>query len=68
VVYRGPVQAPVEKGTRIGKLKIWRGERVALEVELEAGESVPTGSVVGRAVDAAGELVGGLLRKGVSKL
>ena len=68
VVYRGPVQAPVEKGAKIGKLKIWRGERVALEVELEAGESVPTGSVVGRAVDAAGELVGGLLRKGVSKL
>ena len=40
IVYRGPVPAPVEKGQKIGVLKIWRGERIALETPLEAAESV----------------------------
>ncbi len=68
IVYRGPVQAPVEKGQQIGMLKIWRGERIALETPLEAAESVETGSMHRRAFDAATEWVGGLLRSGVKKL
>jgi D-alanyl-D-alanine carboxypeptidase (penicillin-binding protein 5/6) len=68
IVYRGPVQAPVEKGQKIGVLKIWRGERIALETPLEAAESVDGGSLHRRAFDAASEWVGGLLRSGVKKL
>jgi D-alanyl-D-alanine carboxypeptidase (penicillin-binding protein 5/6) len=68
IVYRGPVQAPVEKGQKIGVLKIWRGERIALETPLEAAESVGTGSLSRRALDAATEWVGNWVRSGVKKL
>jgi serine-type D-Ala-D-Ala carboxypeptidase (penicillin-binding protein 5/6) len=68
IVYRGPVSAPVEKGKRIGVLKVWRGEKVALEVPLEAAENVDEGSLTRRAFDAASELVGGMLRAGIKKL
>jgi D-alanyl-D-alanine carboxypeptidase (penicillin-binding protein 5/6) len=68
IVYSGPVIAPVKKGQRIGVLKVWRGDSVALEAPLSAAEDVGTGSVFGRAIDAAGELAGGLLRAGVKKL
>src|SRR5215211_1079164 len=37
VVYSGPVPAPVEKGTKVGTLKVWRGEHLALEVPLKTG-------------------------------
>jgi D-alanyl-D-alanine carboxypeptidase (penicillin-binding protein 5/6) len=68
IVYRGPVRAPIEKGRAIGELKIWRGDRIALEVPLEAAGSVGQGSVPQRAIDAAEELVIGLFRAGISKL
>jgi D-alanyl-D-alanine carboxypeptidase (penicillin-binding protein 5/6) len=68
IVYRGPVSAPVEKGKRIGVLKVWRGANVALEVPLEAAEDVAEGSLTRRAFDAASELFGGLLRAGIKKL
>jgi D-alanyl-D-alanine carboxypeptidase (penicillin-binding protein 5/6) len=68
IVYTGPVIAPVKKGQRIGTLKVWRGENVALESPLSAAEDVGAGGVVGRAIDAAGELASGLLRAGVKKL
>jgi D-alanyl-D-alanine carboxypeptidase (penicillin-binding protein 5/6) len=68
IVYRGPVMAPVKKGQQVGTLKIWRGENVALEVPLEAAEDVGTGSMTGRAFDAARELVAGAFRAGVKKL
>ena len=62
VVYTGPVAAPVERGQRIGKLRVFRGERVALEVPLMAAESVARGSMARRALDAVSELVIGLFR------
>ena len=68
VVYTGPVPAPVDKGQPIGKLKIWRGENVALEVPLQAEEAVGKGSLTQRAVDAAQELVVNLFRAGIDKL
>jgi D-alanyl-D-alanine carboxypeptidase (penicillin-binding protein 5/6) len=68
IVYSGPVVAPVKKGQRIGMLKVWRGDTVALEAPLSAAEDIGTGGVVGRAFDAAGELASGLLRAGVKKL
>ena len=68
VVYTGPVPAPVEKGRQIGKLKIWRNENLALELPLEAGESVDVGNLPQRAFDAAIELVIGLFRTGAGRI
>ncbi len=68
IVYTGPVPAPVSKGQAIGKLKVWRGENLALEVPLKAAEDVGTGSMRQRAMDAATELMLGLFRAGVDKL
>jgi D-alanyl-D-alanine carboxypeptidase (penicillin-binding protein 5/6) len=68
IVYTGPVAAPVEQKQPIGKLKVWRGENVVLEVALQAGESVPRGSLPQRAFDAASELVINLFRAGVERL
>jgi D-alanyl-D-alanine carboxypeptidase (penicillin-binding protein 5/6) len=68
VVYSGPVPAPVQKGQKIGKLKVWRGEFVVLEVPLQAAEDVGTGPLHRRAWDAATELVIGLFRAGIQRL
>ncbi len=68
IVYTGPIRAPVRKGQPIGRLKVWRGEHVVLEVPLEAAEDVAVGSMPQRAFDAASELVIGLFRAGVERL
>jgi serine-type D-Ala-D-Ala carboxypeptidase (penicillin-binding protein 5/6) len=68
LVYNGPVPAPVTKGQNIGKLKVWRGDNLALEVPLKAAEDVGKGSMSHRAMDAATELMIGLFRAGVSRL
>jgi D-alanyl-D-alanine carboxypeptidase (penicillin-binding protein 5/6) len=68
IVYTGPVPAPITKGQSIGKLKVWRGENLALEVPLQAADDVGRGSMSQRAMDGATELVIGVLRAGVSKL
>jgi serine-type D-Ala-D-Ala carboxypeptidase (penicillin-binding protein 5/6) len=68
IVYTGPVPAPVSKGQPIGKLKVWRGESLALEVPLAAAEDVGNGSMSRRAIDGASELVIGLFRAGVGRL
>jgi D-alanyl-D-alanine carboxypeptidase (penicillin-binding protein 5/6) len=68
LVYTGPVPAPVERGQPIGKLKVWRGDRVTLEVPLKAAESVGRGTLSQRAFDAATELVIGLFRAGAERI
>jgi serine-type D-Ala-D-Ala carboxypeptidase (penicillin-binding protein 5/6) len=68
IVYTGPVPAPVQRGQNVGKLKIWRGDNLALEVPLTAAEDVRSGSMSHRAMDAATELVISLLRAGVNRL
>ena len=68
IVYTGPVPAPIVKGQPIGKLKVWRGESLALELPLQAADDVGPGSMSQRAVDGATELMIGLLRAGVNKL
>ena len=68
VVYSGPVAAPVQKGQPIGTLKVSRGDNVVLEVPLEAGEDVGSGSLHQRAFDAAGELVINVFRAGMDRL
>ncbi len=68
VVYDGPVRAPVSQGQSIGRLKIWRGDTLTIEVPLQAGESIPRGSTTQRAVDAAAELMYKLFRAGAERL
>ena len=68
VVYNGPVRAPVAEGQKIGTLKVWRNEALALEVPLQAAASVGPGPIHKRAIDAASELVIGLFRAGFQKL
>jgi D-alanyl-D-alanine carboxypeptidase (penicillin-binding protein 5/6) len=68
VVYTGPVPAPVEQGQRIGTLRVWRSDALVLEVPLRAAESVGTGNLSQRALDAATELMIGLFRAGIHLL
>ena len=68
VVYSGPVPAPVQRGQKIGVLKVWRGDFLVLEVPLQAGESIAVGSLSRRAFDAATELVLGFFRAGLQRL
>jgi D-alanyl-D-alanine carboxypeptidase (penicillin-binding protein 5/6) len=68
IVYTGPVPAPVTKGQAIGKLMVWRGDNLALEVPLAAAEDVGPGTMPQRAMDGATELMIGLFKAGVNKL
>jgi serine-type D-Ala-D-Ala carboxypeptidase (penicillin-binding protein 5/6) len=68
ISYKGPVRAPIAQGQPLGVLKVWRGDRVVLEMPLQAIEDVPVGSMTQRAVDAVGELVIGLFRAGVKRI
>src|SRR5262249_59935680 len=68
IVYTGPVPAPITKGQPIGKLKVWRGESLALEVPLQAADDIGRGSMSQRAMDGAAEPVIGALRAGGRKL
>ena len=63
VVYSGPVFAPVTEGQEIARLKLFRGNTLALDMPLRAGETVETGPLHRRALDAALELGGSLVRK-----
>jgi D-alanyl-D-alanine carboxypeptidase (penicillin-binding protein 5/6) len=68
IVYTGPVPAPVQEGQRIGTLRVYRGTNVALEVLLQAAETVERGNLSRRAFDAASELIIGLFRAGIAKI
>jgi D-alanyl-D-alanine carboxypeptidase (penicillin-binding protein 5/6) len=68
VVYTGPVPAPIAEGQTIARLRVWRGDHVVLETPLQAAESVGTGSMTSRAIDAVGEFFVNLIRSGTSKL
>jgi serine-type D-Ala-D-Ala carboxypeptidase (penicillin-binding protein 5/6) len=62
IVYRGPVDAPVEEGQRIATLRVWIGDTMSQETPLYAAESVGTGQIHQRALDAVQELLVGWLR------
>jgi D-alanyl-D-alanine carboxypeptidase (penicillin-binding protein 5/6) len=68
ILYSGPIPAPVSKGQAIGKLRVWRGDSIALDVPLQAADDVGTGTMSQRAMDGATELMIGLFRAGVGKL
>jgi D-alanyl-D-alanine carboxypeptidase (penicillin-binding protein 5/6) len=62
IVYEGPIEAPVEEGTRVGALKVWIGDTLSQETPLFAAESVGVGSLHSRALDAIEELMIGWMR------
>jgi D-alanyl-D-alanine carboxypeptidase (penicillin-binding protein 5/6) len=67
IVYDGPIPAPVEAGKELARLKIYRGTTLAVDLPLVAGESVGTGSLPRRALDATLELGQNLFRTYVLK-
>ena len=66
--YQGPVPAPIAKGQPIGLLKVWRDDKLVLQVPLKAAESVERGNMPGRALDAVSEMVIALFRAGAERL
>ncbi|MEA2834966.1 MAG: hypothetical protein QOG66_3168 [Methylobacteriaceae bacterium] len=67
IVYDGPLIAPVEEGKQVARLKIMRGQTLALDLPLTTGDSVTVGSLPRRAMDAGLEYATILFRKYVSK-
>ena len=67
VVYQGPLVAPVEQGREVGRLRVTRGDAVALEQPLYAGETVEAGTLSQRALDAAMEVGTDLVRRAFEK-
>ena len=68
IAYQGPVPAPIAKGQPIGLLKVWRDDKLVLQVPLKAAESVERGNIPGRALDAVTEMVIALFRAGAERL
>ena len=68
ISYRGPLPAPVLKGTEVARLRLKRGDVAVLDVPLLAAETVQRGSLTRRASDAATELATGLVRRGLARV
>ncbi|TXM87534.1 D-alanyl-D-alanine carboxypeptidase, partial [Methylobacterium sp. WL122] len=66
-VYQGPLVAPVTEGREVGRLRIMRGDAVALDQPLYAGASVEAGTLQQRAMDAALEFSTGIVRRAFDK-
>ena len=62
IVYEGPLEAPVEAGVQVGKLKVWVGESLRQETPLYTAEQVSVGGLHRRALDAIEELLIGWTR------
>lgn len=67
IVYDGPLVAPIKKGAVVARLKVMRGQALALDTPLMASEDIGVGSVPRRAFDAGLELAGGFIRKHIFK-
>ena len=68
IAYQGPVPAPIEQGQAIGLLKVWRDDKLVLQVPLKAAESMAKGNMPQRAMDAVTEMVIALFRAGAERL
>ncbi|WP_437870955.1 D-alanyl-D-alanine carboxypeptidase family protein [Methylorubrum extorquens] len=67
VVYQGPLVAPVAQGREVGRLRVTRGDSLALEQPVYAGETVEAGTLSQRALDAAMEVGTDLVRRAFEK-
>jgi D-alanyl-D-alanine carboxypeptidase (penicillin-binding protein 5/6) len=68
IAYQGPVPAPITQGQQIGLLKVWRDDKLVLQMPLTAAESVAKGNISQRAFDAVSEMVIALFRAGAERL
>nr|WP_229428739.1 D-alanyl-D-alanine carboxypeptidase family protein [Microvirga pudoricolor] len=68
ILYTGPLQAPVQKGAQVGRLQITRGDAIALETPLYAGEDVGVGTLRQRAFDGLLEVSTGWVRRAFSSV
>jgi D-alanyl-D-alanine carboxypeptidase (penicillin-binding protein 5/6) len=68
IVYLGPLAAPVAAGAEVARFKVWRGQSLALDAPLKTKAAVAMGGLSKRALDAAVEFAGGLIRKALAKL
>ncbi len=66
--YQGPLMAPVKKGANVASLAVLRDGKVLASFPLETTDSVKTGSLQRRALDAAQELATDLIRKYIFRL
>ncbi|POR55292.1 D-alanyl-D-alanine carboxypeptidase family protein [Bosea psychrotolerans] len=67
IVYRGPLVAPVQEGTEVGRLLVTRGDVKTLEIPLYASETVEAGTLQRRALDALMEVATGWVRKALKR-
>lgn len=63
IVYKGPLIPPIAQGSEVARLKVQRGDTLALDIPLYAASDVAVGSMTRRAVDAAKEYGSGLVRR-----
>ena len=68
IAYQGPVPAPIAQGQPLGVLKVWRDDKLVLQIPLKAAESVAKGNISQRAIDAVSEMVIALFRAGAERL
>jgi D-alanyl-D-alanine carboxypeptidase (penicillin-binding protein 5/6) len=68
VYYEGPLRAPIVKGAEVAKLRVFRANQLVLEAPLYTGADIPEGGLIGRAIDAATEFAGGLIRSAFRKV
>ena len=67
IVYVGPLIAPVSEGVEIGRLKVWRGSTLALDLPVKTKNAVALGGLARRALDAGIELAQNALRSALAK-
>lgn len=67
IVYRGPLTVPVEEGAEVGRLLVTRGDVKTLDIPLYAAESVQSGTLQQRALDALWEASSGWVRKALDR-
>ena len=67
IVYVGPLVAPVEAGSEVARLKIFRGTEQVLDLPLKSAAAVGQGSLPHRAMDAGIEYATVLFRQYVLK-
>lgn len=68
IVYTGPLKAPVQKGTEVARLKVYRGDTQALEMPLYANEDIHVGTLSQRALDGLLEFSTGWVRRAFTSL
>jgi D-alanyl-D-alanine carboxypeptidase (penicillin-binding protein 5/6) len=67
IVYVGPLTAPVAAGVEVARLKVWRGQTLALDAPLKTQAAVPLGGLSKRALDAGIEFATNLIRSAFAR-